>query len=210
MVDDGLDVNHPDLAANAAPGSINFLNGGNDPSSADGKNSHGTKVAGIAAAVASNHIGGPGAAPAAKLQGFNRLKKQTADNWRLAHGFKPDGSLRDLPTGARVFNQRYGSVPVKSMPGNPDADLSLKLREQAYQKVSQESHGGRGAVFVKTAGNGYLNFKRGEDLIFGSDGNHGLPMQDANIPVENSDDWNVVLSALNAGGKRASYFMALD
>ncbi|MCP6675291.1 S8 family serine peptidase, partial [Klebsiella pneumoniae] len=52
VIDDGLEINHPDLAANIVPGSKNLVNGSNDPTPESGGNGHGTAVAGIAAAVA--------------------------------------------------------------------------------------------------------------------------------------------------------------
>jgi len=67
VLDTGFDPSHPDLAANVA-GTYNAVTGGSDvavTNSACG--SHGTHVAGIAAAVANNGVGIAGAAPGAKL-----------------------------------------------------------------------------------------------------------------------------------------------
>nr|WP_176426063.1 S8 family peptidase [Chromobacterium sp. ASV5] len=205
VIDDGLEIKHPDLAANIVPGSKNLVTGSDDPSPDNADDAHGTSVAGIAAAVGFNGIGGRGIAPSASLKGFNWLKAQTLDGWLLAHGKQPDGRPLDRLTDARVFNQSYGSSSVRSTPGNPDADLELRTEEETYEDVSRNSHWGRGAVFVKSAGNAYQRFRVGAGQILGFDNNNGLPVQDSNLSLDNSNYWNVVVSALNADGVRSSY-----
>jgi subtilisin family serine protease len=68
IVDDGVQMDHPDLASNiSATYKINFNDGASDnPSPGTGDN-HGTCVAGVAAAVGYNGIGVSGAAPSAKI-----------------------------------------------------------------------------------------------------------------------------------------------
>lgn len=202
VIDDGLEIAHPDLAANVVPGSKNFVTGTSDPTPLKPGDAHGTSVAGIAAAAGFNGVGVRGIAPAAGLQGFNWLKAQSTANWLHAHGKLPDGQ----PAVARVYNQSYGSSTMQSVPGNPDADTKLQLFEETYEEVSTLSHGGKGSLFVKSAGNAYLRFKIGDgEYILGHDGNNGLPIQDANLSTDNSNYWNLVVSALNADGVRSSY-----
>jgi len=55
VIDTGVDLDHPDLAAKIVPGK-DFVNGDGD-SDADDDHGHGTHVAGIAAAVTNNGIG---------------------------------------------------------------------------------------------------------------------------------------------------------
>ena len=75
IVDDGLDIGHPDLAGNVVPGaSIDYADGDNDPTGG----SHGTSVGGVSAAVGGNGLGVSGAAPRAELVGFNYLANTTA------------------------------------------------------------------------------------------------------------------------------------
>src|SRR4051794_23095961 len=63
IVDTGIDLVHPDLAANLAPGTdLTPAPAQGCPGPQD-ENGHGTHVAGIAAAVTGNGIGGGGAAP---------------------------------------------------------------------------------------------------------------------------------------------------
>ena len=73
VVDDGLEIGHEDLAANVvAGGSHNYVNETNDPTPPAGStDSHGTSVAGVAAAVGFNDIGVRGAAHGAELVGYN-------------------------------------------------------------------------------------------------------------------------------------------
>lgn len=59
VVDTGVQLNHPDLAAKILPG-YDFID--NDTNASDG-NGHGTHVAGSAAAITNNGIGGAGTCP---------------------------------------------------------------------------------------------------------------------------------------------------
>ncbi|UTH74026.1 S8 family serine peptidase [Chromobacterium sp. IIBBL 290-4] len=208
VIDGGVEIRHPDLAANVVPGSKNFDNGSGDPTPDKPEDNHGTAVAGIAAAVGWNGIGGRGVAPSASLQGFNWIHTQTLDDWLLSHGKKPGGRPLEAFTDARVFNQSYGVSAPYSLSGNPDTDIRLKVHEETYEDVSRNSHWGRGAVFVKSAGNNYKSFKIKSGYIYGYRGNNGLPLQDANIDPENSNYWNVVVAAINADGVRSSYSSA--
>ena len=64
ILDTGVDLGHPDLAANVLPIGHDFVDNDNTPQDAHG---HGTHVAGIAAAIAGNGQGGAGVAPRAKI-----------------------------------------------------------------------------------------------------------------------------------------------
>jgi subtilisin-like proprotein convertase family protein len=68
IVDDGVQMDHPDLVANiSATYKINFNDGASDDPSPGTGDNHGTCVAGVAAAVGYNGIGVSGAAPSAKI-----------------------------------------------------------------------------------------------------------------------------------------------
>lgn len=85
VLDDGIEIKHPDLSANIASGSYNYeyqsyKNSGKeipkgmtatDPTPFSLSDAHGTNVAGIIAATQANGIGISGTAPGAKLIGFN-------------------------------------------------------------------------------------------------------------------------------------------
>src|SRR5207248_8596592 len=88
IVDTGVDLTHPDLAAHIVPGQ-NFIEPGRPPQDDFG---HGTHVAGIAAAVANNGIGVAGVAPGANIMPVRVLHKER----------QPDGSYEGTGTSADV------------------------------------------------------------------------------------------------------------
>ncbi|MFC7420814.1 S8 family serine peptidase [Iodobacter arcticus] len=211
VIDDGLEIKHPDLAANIKRGSKNFVTGSDDPSPDSPHNAHGTAVAGIAAAVGFNGIGGRGVAPKAGLKGYNWLLNQSFEGFLHSHGKLPGDPPLQAHTDSRVFNQSYGSPSLASNNGDVVSNLQLQLEEQVYEEVTRHSHWGRGAWFVKSAGNDYQAVSVSLDdgspayLLPFVRGNDGLPMQDAGLDPTNSNYWNIVVSAMNASGVRSSY-----
>src|SRR3954467_1839681 len=68
VVDTGVDLNHPDLESQLVAGKDLVADSKNDcPPGPQDENGHGTHVAGIAAAVTNNGIGGAGTAPDASI-----------------------------------------------------------------------------------------------------------------------------------------------
>lgn len=214
IIDDGLEIAHPDLAGNIRPGSRDLVNGDDDPTPDNPTDTHGTSVAGLAAAVGWNGIGGRGVAPRAGLKGYNWLKSQSVEGWLMAHGTTE--RTRDV----RVFNQSYGYGVIYPLAYDLANDAKLALEEQVYEQVTRESHQGRGSVFVKSAGNNYEYFRAWLGTAFGAayvlpgdffdanregPANNGLPMQDSNLTPTNASYWNLTVSSLDAHGKRASY-----
>ncbi|CZF80616.1 Microbial serine proteinase precursor [Grimontia celer] len=209
VVDDGLEIAHPDLAANVRPGSWDLVNKDNDPTPWDPNASHGTSVAGIIAAVGNNNEGVRGVAPRAGLKGYNYLEEQSLESWLIAHG--ADSRSAD----ARIFNQSYGSNVLFSRPFDLENDLSLATQDAVYQEQSTKAHQGRGALYVKSAGNGFgrTSIMLGDNVyrILPKDydtadaPNQGLPWQNSNLSHNNSNYWNMTVSALNADGLLASY-----
>ncbi|WP_219722529.1 S8 family serine peptidase [Salinivibrio kushneri] len=203
VVDDGLEIAHPDLAANVRAGkSYDFVERDDDPTP-EGWNSrntaHGTSVAGIIAAVRDNGIGGMGVAPLANLQGYNYLAYQSQNAWEISHG--REGYSDDV----RIFNQSYGGSGIRSYPYSDDP-MSYDGRQNAqYKKMSTDAFGGLGAVFIKSAGNGYKRTSFNRQRFGPVDENHGLPWQNSNQSSSNANYWNVTVSALNADGERSSY-----
>jgi serine protease len=151
IVDTGIDLDHPDLAANVVPGNT-FLGcgdrgcGNGDWQSGPKKghrkgHPHGTHVAGIAAAVTSNGVGIAGVAPTAKLMAVRVLDSDGS------------GSFEDVGRGIRyaadhgadVINLSLGAIPgtqVFTITGLLD-DV-VKAIEYANSK---------GVVVVAAAGN---------------------------------------------------------
>jgi subtilisin family serine protease len=212
VVDDGLEIAHPDLKNNTVTGgSYNLITGTVDPTPFSGASGHGTAVGGIIAAEGWNEIGGRGVAPMAKLIGFNFLDSdptgevasvQTFENFVKSHG---GSSYSDY---ARVFNQSYGySVPF---PHGFDED-----ELEVYADTATRSADGKGSIFVKSAGNGYQYYRSygtfwlpgdyfsARDL--GIPANNGLPFHNSNMSTDNANVYNLVVSAINAKGELSSY-----
>lgn len=137
VVDDGLEINHEDLATNIATGlSHNYLDGSTDP--AIGR--HGTAIAGVIAARDFNDLGLRGVAPRANLVGYNLVKALTVSN-------EADAMTRDM-VDVHVSNNSWGAPD--------DADLhdsSLPWRNAITTGLSQ-GRNGLGILYVWAAGNG--------------------------------------------------------
>jgi subtilisin family serine protease len=117
IVDSGIDLDHPDLAANVIPGNT-FLDCG-DAGCGNGDwqsgarpddrtgHPHGTHVAGIAAAVTGNGIGIAGVAPGAKLLAVRVLDSEGSGAFEdVARGIR-----WATDNGAHVINLSLGALP---------------------------------------------------------------------------------------------------
>ncbi|ATC96861.1 S8 family peptidase [Pseudoalteromonas tunicata] len=211
VIDSGVEISHPDLKANVVAGSLNVADGSDFPTDLNG---HGTSVAGLIAAVEGNGIGGRGVAPLASLVGFNFLANQTVASWLVSHGLSEDFRALDRFTDPRVFNQSYGSTPATPRAYDYVTNPFLELTDQVQADISLNSHWGRGAVYVKSAGNSFGSYTtayRGQLIqVLPYEGgqfynNNGLPFHSANISTDNNNYWNLVVSAINAEGKLSSY-----
>ena len=144
--DSGLEICHPDLAANVLPGESHRFNG-RDDSGAEATDpfneltlgDHGTSVAGILAAAADNGIGGRGVAPGVDLAGYD-IGYASGDTFRAL------GMSEEAPDSAsmHVFNMSYGS-PFGQ---NPDEDLT-----RLYRHGASDLRDGLGALYVRASGN---------------------------------------------------------
>ena len=210
VVDTGLETCHPDLAASIeVDASYNF----NAPLTAVGDaqaawpaaetadpfnvhttGDHGTSVAGLIAAGARNGIGGRGVAPGARLRGYNILNALDYDTGVFldamgASFMAPDSSDVD------VFNMSFGSL------GYP---ASAGLAEEAvFAYGVRRLRAGLGAVYVKSAGNGFSECGALHDSL-----NDQIGCSNANGDDVNSLPYVIVVGGLDANGKRASYASA--
>ncbi len=142
VLDDGLDIRHPDLVDNALPsGHFDFIDNLTDP--AAGR--HGTAVAGIAAAKGFNNIGGRGVAPAASLLGIRILDDSgRLDDYTVAQAFSYATDRADI---------------VNNSWGPPDGSLHAfegpsPLVRSAIENGIRFGRQGRGNIYVLAAGNG--------------------------------------------------------
>ncbi len=209
VVDSGMEIAHEDLSGNVIPGgSWNFANATADPSPAatETKGDHGTSVTGIIAAVAQNGKGGRGIAPKARLKGFNaQLTNQTSD-YIASLGGDPNRS-QDV----HVFNMSYGGDDNKYVP--------MLQTYQGLYASSGNLRGGKGAIYVKSAGNGYGDFELDNKTRYScvTDTAVSYPAELKNLDVtcqnaagdeENARPELIVVGAYNASGVKASYSTA--
>ncbi len=205
VIDNGLEIAHPDLVDNILPnGSHNFLNGSNDPTprADDIDGDHGTAVAGIIAARGWNGIGGRGIAPEAKLAGFNA--GDTTDgstqyvNNRYSWGDGPEAQVMD------VYNNSFGVSAAVYQYSDLDEQRSL-------EKLMQAQRGGKGGIYVKSSGNSFNTLidtdAQGKLIDRCSDQTRqlGVACSSANVDNINSLTTMIVVGAVNANGVRASY-----
>ena len=210
VVDTGLETCHPDLAASIeVDASYNFnapLVAADDaeaawptaetadPFNVHTTGDHGTSVAGLIAAEARNGIGGRGVAPGARLRGYNMLNALDYDMGVFldamgASFMAPDSSDVD------VFNMSFGSL------GYP---ASAGLAEEAlFAYGVRRLRGGLGAVYVKSAGNGFGDCGALHDPL-----NDQIGCSNANGDDVNGLPYVIVVGGLDANGKRASYASA--
>jgi proprotein convertase subtilisin/kexin type 2 len=137
VVDDGLYIMHPDLAANIATGlSHDYVNGTTDPTGGD----HGTAVGGTIGA-ANNTIGVVGSAFNVKMMGFNLLQNNTASN-------KADAMSRQSNI-VGVSNNSWG--PADGYGAYLDSN---SVWQSAVDLAVSTGRGNKGVVFLWASGNG--------------------------------------------------------
>jgi len=198
VVDTGLEIAHEDLAANVVPGSWDFVNNDNDPTSTATTGDHGTSVAGLIAAVRNNGKGGMGVAPGAGLNGYNFLvSTQTTPILVASLG---GSSSNPTSNDVWVFNQSYGFSNLNDFPVNA-------TEEAQYLSGVTTLRGGKGALYVKAAGNGFRSIVQSPDTCAPARA-LGTSCQNASMDPYNTLPFNVVVGAVNAGGVKSSYSTA--
>jgi len=152
VIDDAIEVVHDDLIENVVAGaSYNYRaarRGSEFPLPCGPADDHGTAVAGIIAARNANAVGGSGVAPRADLVGYNALiTGQDAD--------VADALGRDLAITS-VYNNSWGAQDNGVL--NPADNAFI----QAILDGIELGRGGRGAVYVFSAGNGGIGLAGGK------------------------------------------------
>jgi subtilisin-like proprotein convertase family protein len=153
VVDDGVELNHEDLAANVLAGlSRNIVDNGKgslDPSPTTRDNDHGTAVAGLIAAAA-NGKGMLGIAPNARL---------------VAHNLLAANGSSDLQDAAAMLHANDVVSVVNNSWGNTDGTGELypdagSLWRQSVINGATQARCGRGIVYFVAAGNGGSSYER--------------------------------------------------
>ena len=195
VVDTGMEIAHEDLAANVVPGgSWNFNSGTTNPTNTvDTTGDHGTSVAGLIAMVR-NAAGGIGVAPSAKLKGFNFLSMSIPTEQAFLDSLGAS-SVSPKSDDVFIFNQSFGidtNTPTLISPQD----------ETQYLSGVTSLRSGKGALYLKAAGNGFLSI--GSVDCTGT----GLTCENANFDPANTLPYQIVVGAVNASGIKASYSTA--
>ena len=201
VLDDGIDIRHPDLSPNIDAARLrNFdpkAKASNDPTPTGIGDAHGTAVAGIIAAAANNGLGGRGIAPSASLGGANLLECGSCDSANAgiqAYGGAP------FSANASVINASYGADPTAPVPVDIDTE-AVPIAGFANMR------GGKGIVMVKSAGNAFNDFEDDNGQCAAAR-EHGLSCQNAAFDAESLMPQVVTTGAVNARGVKASYSSA--
>ena len=199
VVDTGLEICHPDLAPNIEAGASRNFNTrdwkgsvGDDPFLLSTLGDHGTSVAGIAAAAANNGIGGRGVAPDALLRGYNYL---SATNSQFAFYDSLGGGDASSVSEADIFNMSFGSLGYEDNPSASEEDL--------FRLGVRNLRQGKGAIYVKAAGNGFNSCGAMPRRV-----NEEIGCAASNTDPTNNLPYLIVVGGFNAAGKRASYASA--
>lgn len=200
IVDDGLQINHPDLAPNYdAANSFDFGQNDNNPSpvfnnqfngagnlTSYGDN-HGTSVAGVAGARGGNQIGGTGAAPMVSLSG-------------LRIDFRNQGILPNQFADATLYNSSGNNTDIKIKNHSYGISVPYILTQNEVNALKTSS--AAGTVHVFAAG----NERAAHGAIVGNNGQGSVAIDgDANKKHNQSIQETIVVGALASSGIFASY-----
>ncbi|NXX23568.1 PCSK4 convertase, partial [Podargus strigoides] len=150
ILDDGIEKDHPDLAANYDPlASYDFNSNDPDPQpryTPMDENRHGTRCAGEVAAVANNQICGAGVAYNARIGGVRML----------------DGPITDV-VEAQALSLQPQHIHIYSASWGPQDDGKTVdgpgvLAREAFYRGATKGRGGLGSIFIWASGNGGINY----------------------------------------------------
>ena len=141
VIDDGVEIDHPDLQSNIISSLSYDWNDDTpaDPRPADG-DSHGTAVAGVSAATGNNAIGVCGVAPEASIAAF-RLIGAPVTNGQIGQAFEKHNNLIDIKVNS------WGPEEYSLGPLSPYLTNIL-------DRATTLGRNGKGTIFVWASGNG--------------------------------------------------------
>lgn len=143
VVDDGVELTHPEFSRNATNGlHFNFTNGTTNSMPVDVDDNHSTALAGLALAQGNNHRGISGVAPAAGLA-----------SWKIFNGDIFDITDEDAMD---MFQYRSNVVAVQNHSwGNADVSLlgPTLLESIGVSNAVAFGQNGRGVLMVRSGGN---------------------------------------------------------
>lgn len=161
IVDNGVDLSHPDLSP-ALDNSLGYdwNDNDNDPSAEDHdivfdgetyrrEDDHGTAVAGLAAARGDNRIGGAGSAPSATLAAMRLIAAPTDDS-------EEAGAMYWRNDVISVKNNSWGPYDYE-----PDVSPAPSLWLSAVAEGAASGRDGLGTLYFWAAGNGQSHGDQG-------------------------------------------------
>jgi subtilisin-like proprotein convertase family protein/subtilisin family serine protease len=175
--DDGIELTHPDLAANLRhTNHHNFATGTTNGMPMTSGQMHATAVAGLAAAVGGNGRGVSGVAPAAQLASW--VIWDASDN--LVDEEKVMDMFQFCLDVVGVQNHSWGNAGVEQLPLGA-------LESAGIANAVQKGRHGLGVVIARSAGN---------DRLSGNDANDDGYAQDPRV---------IAVGAVRSTGRAASY-----
>jgi subtilisin family serine protease/subtilisin-like proprotein convertase family protein len=209
VVDSGMELAHPSLSPNidnrpheSQSWSLNFRKnrlGINDPSPiSDDDEDHGTMVSGIIGMRSNLGFGGAGVAPRAHLAGYNVISNgsQTFENFLDSLG----GS--DASMGNDIFSMSYGFSNERQI---SEDNTSVKASISAFKMGTRQLRHGKGAIYVKAAGNGFSRLGMFSAASCETAVKLKLSCQNSNMNLENSIPEVITVGAINARGVKSTY-----
>jgi subtilisin-like proprotein convertase family protein len=143
IVDDGVELTHRDLQDNANPLlSYDYLDDDTNAAPSLFSDTHGTQVAGVAAARGNNGLGVCGVAPQATLASVRLISGPTTDAQEAL-------ALSHALDRVHIMNCSWGALDGQRKLAGPGP-----LTVAAMQHGVEVGRGGRGVIYVISAGNG--------------------------------------------------------
>ena len=164
IVDDSLQITHPDLAPNvAASGHYDWNGGDTNPAPDAADDNHGTSVAGLAAARGNNGIGVSGAAPEATLYGLRLIAAPETDE-----------------DDAEAMTWKNDVIQIKSSSWGPatyawELGYAGTLWEDAVATGTTTGRNGLGTIYLFASGNGQADDEQGSKNAFAGN-QHVIPV----------------------------------
>jgi len=187
VVDDGVDIQHPDLQLTYLTDHWDYIDGDNDPTNYYQYAEHGTSVAGVIGAIC-NDEGVRGIAPLSDILGYNLLLALTSSN-------SADAMTRNKDI-VRISNNSWGATDTT---GKLDSSLADSNWESAIIDGIVNGAGGKGIVYLWAAGNGSSFVEAGPTLKVDSADNSNYDGQANYVPFVNA------ICAVTNQGKHAYY-----
>lgn len=204
VADTGMELCHPDLAANIEADISHNFNAEVWHEAALGEpflptpfGDHGTSVGGVVAAAANNGTGGRGVAPDAILRSYNILSVVLAGrSYADLYADSLGGSETDPDsTGVDIFNMSFGTLAGQFSVNRDHVAL--------FRNGVDNLRGGRGAIYVKSAGNKFYACRS-----MRRSANDRIGCSSANSSASVHLPYLVYVGGFNDQGRKASYSSA--